>query len=472
MTCLMIIVRASCVQTSRHDAAPLTTYICRRLFAAEEANEAGQPLVNLSHSIDSLLMGWQEQQSRCFFFATLLFLSLRCWRGTGFTFTAAPSFALLRRHSLHLTMQVSPRSHQPLYITIGPPCAGKTTLLHRLEERLKTPLQDVTLDDQQDVYVEVPVKYFLLNAPQEDKNDIFLQKRIQYKTLASRIYDNATNGELRAILQRIDGRLSPDEFESTIQTLYAQHANSTASNNTDYFRDMATLVLNTVHAICQTASEENSPISLPSHIQLFCVESLFRPHPNTNKTGVESAHDLLWEYGKLNATTTALAWGNTNTRPREYREALDVATVTKRPVYFIVYAQDNTNNILTTSGVCMPHVGLQELMRRNVMRMLSSGKFVPGRALVESHDRIATFMETALDNLQRRFPDKQENVFTKLELDQELARMVNYEMGADRMVRRMRVKTKKKRRPPPKQRRPPPQSAAAAVTRNNNNASR
>lgn len=349
-------------------------------------------------------------------------------------------------------MEAAPQqSNQPLYITIGPPCAGKTTLLRRLQERMGTPIQDVTLDEQRDVYVPVPVEYFLVNES-HDEQDCFLKKRIQYKTLENRIYDNATNGELRAILQRVNGTLACEDFETCIRNLYTEHAKSSSTNKTnttDYYSSIATLVIDTVEDLLQS---KDTPI--PSHIQLFCVESLFRPHPATNKTGIDAAHEELYKYGKLNTTSTSIAWGNTNTRPREYRQALQVAAVAQRPVYFIVHASDNDGNdttcqtaATTSTGVYMPNVGLKELYKRNVMRMLRTGKFVPGRALVESHDRIQQLMETAVGNLQRQFPDyiEKEEPFTKLQLDQELARMVNYELLPNRTVQRMEMNKKKQR---------------------------
>jgi hypothetical protein len=63
---------------------------------------------------------------------------------------------------------------------------------------------------------------------------------------------------------------------------------------------------------------------------------------------------------------------------------------------------------------------------------------------VESHHRIHTFLTTAVGNLQRKYPNSQ--YYSKLDLDQELARMVNYEMLPNRTVQpRMEVKKKKPR---------------------------
>jgi hypothetical protein len=111
----------------------------------------------------------------------------------------------------------------PLYITVGPQCAGKPTFLTQLEQRLSTTIEDITLDEQLDVYVQVPTEYFLQKEEEGMKNS-FLQRGIQGKTLASRIYDLESNGELRAILQRLAGTCSYPVFCDCIRQLHDFHA--------------------------------------------------------------------------------------------------------------------------------------------------------------------------------------------------------------------------------------------------------
>ena len=323
----------------------------------------------------------------------------------------------------------------PLYITVGPQCAGKTTLLTQLAQRLSTTIEDITLDHQRDVYVQVPTEYFL-QAEEEGVKDNFLQRQIQGKTLASRIYNIESNGELNAILQRLTGTCSHSDFCDRIRQLYDFHAESrrNPSHETrEYYQEMAALVIDSIQNV------ESQDIALPRHIQLYCVESLFRAHPETNRTGVEAAHDELWHVARN--SPTSLAWGNTNTRPREYKEALAAAADTSRPVYFLVYADS-----LCEGGVFLPKVGLQELMRRNLSRFLQTGKYVPCRAMVEANDRVSNLVESAQHNLPSP-------TFSKLELDQELARMIHFEMNTNRTVQRMMTAPntrKTKSRDPPR----------------------
>jgi hypothetical protein len=360
---------------------------------------------------------------------------------------------------LRLNMATTTTNVAPLYITVGPQCAGKTTLLHQLEQKLGSTIEDITLDDQRDVYVQVPTDYFL-QQEEESKNDQFLQRRIQDKTLASRIYDDESNGELRAILQRLDGRLSQADFCQQIQHLYERHAhhaetrrrhnpssNETTTRQTRPFQEMATLVIHTVrNVVNETRRDCCASLLLPTRIQLFCVESLFRAHPETNRTGVEAAHDQLWHVAR-DFPRTSLAWGNTNTRPREYKEALAAAATTRRPVYFVLYADNKMCGEGDSGNVFLPLVGLEELMRRNLLRLLQTGKYVPCRAVVEANDRVSTLVTSALQHNLALPPGGVS--CSKFELDQELARMINFEMKPDRTVRRMRADTPNNNRKKP-----------------------
>jgi hypothetical protein len=89
---------------------------------------------------------------------------------------------------------------------------------------------------------------------------------------------------------------------------------------------------------------------------------------------------------------------------------------------------DNDNG--NAGGIfVLPNVGLPELQKRNLSRLLQTGKYVPCRALVEANDRVSNLLQSARRNLP--------NTFTKFQLDQELARMIHFEMKPDRTVQRI-----------------------------------
>jgi hypothetical protein len=393
----------------------------------------------------------------CFSFLALLLRSR-----PSLSFTGADSAATNCRRRGHrafsfgtfLTMAVKP----PIYITIGPQCSGKTTMLSKLQQELMndptgTPIHDVALDNQRGVYVPVNCDYFLRRS-----TDRLLHKRIQGKTIGDRIH-GSDNDELRCVLQRCHGLLSERQFQDSIANLYRTYSleASKVNDSNNSINDYDAIGQELVAAVKDVLAKVEER---PPTIQLFIVESLFRPHPQTNMTGVDAAQKELVE--KARTTTLPLSWGNTNTRPREYKVALDAAQQSGRQVYFLVYAEK-----MTTNGVFLPPTSLGILLRRNVKRLLQSGKYVPAKAIVEATERVESLVTMARRELDKTamaaagVVDNDDNddgggdaslpQYNKLELDVALAKMANYEMRPDRTVRF--VPPGRKSQPPPKQRR-------------------
>jgi hypothetical protein len=74
-----------------------------------------------------------------------------------------------------------------------------------------------------------------------------------------------------------------------------------------------------------------------------------------------------------------VAYGNTNTVVAHYGEALGAAHASHRAVHFVRYGSE------------IPRLGIDELYRRNIRRLASSGKYIPLHALrrkLEESDRI------------------------------------------------------------------------------------
>jgi hypothetical protein len=99
-----------------------------------------------------------------------------------------------------------------------------------------------------------------------------------------------------------------------------------------------------------------------------------------------------------------IAWGNTNTRPREYEHALKAAEASGRPVYFIVYGHGRDDGLVQrmehfTSNTTAPtkdHGGLQQplflpivsrftLLQRNIERFCATGRYINVKSI---HDAI------------------------------------------------------------------------------------
>lgn len=342
----------------------------------------------------------------------------------------------------------------PIYITIGPQCSGKTTFLSRQRQ---PSVIDIALDDQPNVYVPVPTEFFL-HERALPSNKRFLKRRVQRKSLAVRVYDT-TQAELRAILQRYDGILTPVQFNERITEIYRNHTIDAIASRTkqDPALIAEQLSLNPhqleehaytgvaqqlIHVVESTMSLSEAP-PLPDTIQLFCVESLFRVHPGTNQTAVERATSLFKRLS-VRKKRQAIAWGNTNTRPREYRTVLQVAAQQKRPVEFIIF--DSEGLLSTHLCSCPPHqllpqVSFRELVRRNVNRLLETGKYVPAKAVWDTLSRGTRLIESTLRDLDRKKGeggdvDGERGVHTKLEYDRQLANMLNFDLLDDRTVSR------------------------------------
>ena len=127
----------------------------------------------------------------------------------------------------------------PVYITVGPPCAGKTAALGACLERdgydptKVLSSKEVALDEQSDVYVRVPLAGFLFPQTRLDtsigsttidakhNNDTKLGDFILKSTgttLRDRLLDPPTvnlantDTELRNVILRVAGRTTPQEF--------------------------------------------------------------------------------------------------------------------------------------------------------------------------------------------------------------------------------------------------------------------
>lgn len=365
----------------------------------------------------------------------------------------------------------------PIYISIGPQCSGKTTFLSQLQQRLsRDPTQiirDVTLDDQLGVYVPVKIKDFINPPTNTTSTNHSFNRRIFGKTIQSRLQEQV---ELTAVLQRLSGSLTKSQFESTIIDLYHSYVidaflkrnQQTGETPTSLIsedltqHDYHTRVANDLIQVVEELLRDGTPL-LPRQVQLFVVEALFRPHPKTNQTAVEAAtqmlnslaHEQISKMNNKKETSFALAWGNTNTRPSDYATALAAAASSGRQVYFIVYGSDgggcgsggdrSDNDVRSrvSGGVFLPPLEFPELLRRNLQRLIQTGKYVPAKGIWESTERVERLVRTVMGSLdmdvKRRGSTEHDHiripVHSKLEFDKKLAELANYELLDNRTVR-------------------------------------
>ncbi|MGK3744559.1 MAG: hypothetical protein ACI8RD_009536 [Bacillariaceae sp.] len=84
--------------------------------------------------------------------------------------------------------------------------------------------------------------------------------------------------------------------------------------------------------------------------------------------------------------------GNTNAKAKDYERALEIAHQTRRPVKFILchpeYGGDCDDGELLT----LPWVPLDELLKRNLYRLQSQGRYIPAFAIADCSQRVTTMI--------------------------------------------------------------------------------
>lgn len=143
------------------------------------------------------------------------------------------------------------------------------------------------MDDQRDVYVPIPTEVFLHayennNGETESNKEQYslIQKVYQGKTLGERIRENV---ELILVLRRWNGNSTASDFERRVKNYYEER------------RLDKTVAMALVKAVEEFLS--NQP-DLPRETEVFVLESLFKPHPETGQSAIQRAHEELRETPK------------------------------------------------------------------------------------------------------------------------------------------------------------------------------
>jgi hypothetical protein len=238
------------------------------------------------------------------------------------------------------TLKMAPA---PIYITVGPQCCGKTTILKQQN------VLDISLDDQPHVYHHIPTNLLMgaTNITEQHSQIIY------GKSLLERINENV---ELRLLLNRWNGALSPQNFAIGVLQLYP------SENEQQLAQEYVTTV--------EEFLSQNP--SLPQTCAIFVVQALFQKTAKNNQTSaIDRAHHLLHQA----PLHQPVAWGNTNTQPRDYQTALEIASQQGRPVHFLVYGQPPHEE--PNRPPVVPAVPFSQLLRRNLERFQQTGKYVP-----------------------------------------------------------------------------------------------
>jgi hypothetical protein len=319
---------------------------------------------------------------------------------------------------------------QPLYITIGPPCAGKTTWIQKRNRILSNKILDICIDEQPGVYKTIPIQYFLPrnskynhntkginnDTSNNDNNNNTIRQSLSLsdtvfgRTIYERIQDQ---NELRTIIHRFANIITRDEFYASITS---------------------SILFNVVEDIIHEYKNENIPIQLPSTIDLFVLEAIFRRTPSNtvSSSGMFSAIERTEQLLYNTSTSIPIAWGNTNTKPTDYAEALRLASQSHRPVYFVVYNDDkdddDTKHEFDLFDLSVEH-GLHGLTRRNIYRFLQTGRYIPINVIIDMRDCTNQMINNVL-SLNQTYQVK----ITKFEFHKRLAQIAGFYMNDDRTV--------------------------------------
>lgn len=310
------------------------------------------------------------------------------------------------------------KSFGQVLISIGPPCSNKRDALESFlfsegygqDERdgtVENAYRNINLQaNSNGVYHRIPLAAFIYPTTR-------LTEKIGSETLHSdvtvrdRLFDPAfdqTDTEIRNVILRLAGRITPDEFAERVRTQALQ-----AGDTVEYFRTrrmaitedlinaMEEVVVEAIGEVLvqmqlkldQAAAqaeelpygderdEQESAVDLSSinatsahllsaralvktpDVALYVPQCIF-------DGGIDRAQDLLATLLIEESSEMPLAWDNTNTRPSEYISALAAAEKARRPVKFVSWGTQ-----------WMSRVSRKELLKRNIKRFRLTGRYIP-----------------------------------------------------------------------------------------------
>mmetsp|Transcript_17626 Transcript_17626/g.28985 ORF Transcript_17626/g.28985 Transcript_17626/m.28985 type:complete len:593 (-) Transcript_17626:942-2720(-) len=377
-----------------------------------------------------------------------------------------------------------------IYITVGPQCSGKTTLLKSLfgkiemqevdspsstysnDQQQESTGLDITIDDQALVYLSLPTPIYFTgpciydSTPgMKERCDALLDVVVLGRSITNRLSDKEMD-ELLWVMQRLAGDIDAEYFAKRIRD----------DNNTP--RPTLDDLIDAVEYVIATKHDEGITNLLPETVDLFIVESIFRPRPlsqisrfagneynrlrelskrtnNTNATeapsALEDAQTSIRSFAsdsKQYPPTAALSWGNTNTRPREMITALEAAEKSQRPVHFIIFGgleacdkiRNHTFQVDADLTLCLPHSSRLTLSKRNICRFVETGRYIPCKAISDAMERVDSMVTTAVaeankeENLSSSSSSCVRNNDAKFRLDYELAKLAGYHLHENRTV--------------------------------------
>jgi len=387
-----------------------------------------------------------------------------------------------------------------IYITVGPQCSGKTTILKELlgsnetnnQDSIVSSGRDITIDDQALVYLKLPTPIYLIS---DDKSpemkatcDALYDQVVLGRSIIHRLSD-ACMDELSWVMQRLRGDIDADFFAKRIRNEDEKKeededdnnmskSNKAQSSQTNQRRTTQDDLIDAVEYVIRTKTAEGITNLLPETVDLFIVESIFRPRPLSEisqfagddyhrlrdlskRNNRHNAIDALSALEDAQTTlqslasdstqyppTVPLSWGNTNTRPREMITALEAAEKSHRPVQFIIYGgleacdeiRNHTFQVDNDLTLCLTKSSRLTLLKRNICRFVETGRYIPCSAVADALERVNSMVATAVAGANKKAEnslsscDNERANDAKFRLDYELAKLAGYQLHANRTV--------------------------------------
>ena len=357
----------------------------------------------------------------------------------------------------------------PVLISIGPPCADKKYAVESFLDSLghvvvetndnEETYREINLrDNSVGVYHRIPLAAFIYPATHLTET---VANEILYEgvTVRDRLFDpnfERTDTEIKSVILRLAGRITPDDFASRIRDQASK-----AGDNVEYFkRRRREIAEDLISAVEEVAAEAVGEILVQMHLTqdraIAAVEDEL-PYEHTTETtldlesiqnatsahvmsaraliktphvdlfvpqaifngGIDRSEEVLENLLVEESAQVPMIWGNTNTRPSEYEAALSAAERSERPVKFVVWGTP-----------WLPKVSRKELLKRNVARFRSTGRYIPAGALGGALDRVETLLQMAKAQARRFSSDLPDELI----MDAAFANLGGYEMQEDGYV--------------------------------------
>eukprot|EP00980_Cylindrotheca_fusiformis_P021212 scaffold8150_cov118-Cylindrotheca_fusiformis.AAC.21 len=368
------------------------------------------------------------------------------------------------------------KNNGKVLISIGPPCSNKQQALESFllsegygegegDESIEDAYCNINLSaNSNGVYHRIPLAAFIYPTTRltEKMGSKVLHSDV---TVRDRLSDPAfeqTDTEIRNMILRLAGRLTPDEFAERVRNQALK-----AGDNIEYFRirrmEITEDLINAMEEVAVEAigevlvqmqlkldlaaeqeeelpyDEENEASATPLDLStinatsahLLSAKALVKtPYVSLYVPqcifdgGIDRAQDQLSKLLIEESSMMPMAWDNTNTRPSEYTAALAAAEKAKRPVKFIAWGTQ-----------WMPRLSRKELLKRNIKKFRSTGRYIPAGAIGGALDRVETLVEMA-ETRARKMAEESSGDEEEWEsyMDAAYANLGGFEMQKDGLV--------------------------------------